>query len=136
MENQRLGRQTVRLGHPPAVHSFACIGGKMEGKGPLADYFDELCPDSFFGAKTWEQGESAMQERVLNKALAKGSLNPRDIDCIFAGDLLNQCIGTSFGLRDFGIPFYGVYGASPPWVRVCPWRRCCSPAASGVWRRR
>ena len=111
MENQRLGRQTVRLGHPPAVHSFACIGGKMEGKGPLADYFDELCPDSFFGAKTWEQGESAMQERVLNKALAKGSLNPRDIDCIFAGDLLNQCIGTSFGLRDFGIPFYGVYGA-------------------------
>ncbi|MBQ5883070.1 MAG: stage V sporulation protein AD, partial [Clostridia bacterium] len=34
-----------------------------------------------------------------------------DIDCCFSGDLLNQCIGSSFGLREFGMPFSGLYGA-------------------------
>ena len=54
MNDKRLGRQTVALSHPPSVLSFANIGGKFEGQGPLADYFDEINPDSFFGEKTWE----------------------------------------------------------------------------------
>ena len=29
METKRIGRQTVRLGRPPRVVSFANIGGKM-----------------------------------------------------------------------------------------------------------
>ena len=111
MQSKRLGRQTVRLSHPPSVVSFAAIGSRQEAKGPLAAYFDELSPDSFFGAKTWEQGESAMQSKALEYALQKGGLKPADLAYILAGDLLNQCIGTSFGLRDFQIPFFGLYGA-------------------------
>lgn len=111
MQTKRAGRQTVQLSHPPSVVSFANIGGRMEGQGPLSDYFDELSPDAFFGKKTWEQGESAMQERVLRRALEKGGLTAGELDYVLAGDLLNQCIGTSFGLRDFKIPFYGLYGA-------------------------
>ena len=30
---------------------------------------------------------------------------------LFAGDLLNQCIGSTFGLKDFEIALAGVYGA-------------------------
>ena len=111
METKRLGRQTVQLGEGVSVVSFANIGGKLESQGPLADYFDELEQDSFFGAKTWEQGESAMQQRALQRALQKGGLSASDLDYVLAGDLLNQCIGTSFGLRSFEIPFYGLYGA-------------------------
>ena len=111
MTNKRLGRQTVALQRPPAVLSFANIGGKFEGKGPLRDHFDELCEDAFFGEKTWEKGESAMQKKVLQRALNRANLTAADLDNIFAGDLLNQCIGTSFGLREFGVPFYGLYGA-------------------------
>ena len=111
MQSKRMGRQTVRLSRPPSVVSFAAIGSRQEAKGPLAAYFDELSPDSFFGAKTWEQGESVMQSRALQRALQKGGLKPADLDYILAGDLLNQCIGTSFGLRDFQIPFFGLYGA-------------------------
>ena len=111
MQTKRAGRQTVQLSHPPSVVSFANIGGRMEGQGPLSDYFDELSPDTFFGKKTWEQGESAMQERVLRRALEKGGLTAGELDYVLAGDLLNQCIGTSFGLRSFHIPFYGLYGA-------------------------
>ncbi len=111
MQTKRLGRHTVRLGRPVSVVSFATVGSRHEARGPLASYFDELCHDAYFGAKTWEQGESAMQRRTLELALQKGGLKARDLDYILAGDLLNQCIGTSFGLRDFAIPVWGVYGA-------------------------
>ena len=111
MNDKRLGRQTVALAHPPSVLSFSNIGGKFEGQGPLADFFDEISNDSFFGEKTWEKAESAMQKTVLQRALEKAELTPGDVDYVLAGDLLNQCIGSSFGLRDFRVPFYGLYGA-------------------------
>ena len=111
MNGKRIGRRTVALRTPPSVLSFANIGGRMEGQGPLAKYFDELCEDSFFGEKTWEKAESAMQERVLRRALEQAGLAPDELDYVLAGDLLNQCIGSSFGLRDFSIPFFGLYGA-------------------------
>ena len=111
MNKKRVGRRTIALSHPPSVHSFAAVGGKMESKGPLASYFDELGQDSFFGEKTWEKAESAMQKKALGLALKKGGLKPGDLDYVLGGDLLNQCIGSAFGLRDFGIPYYGLYGA-------------------------
>ena len=105
------GAQTRRLRSAPAVLSFAAVGGRFEGEGPLRDYFDELSEDHFFGEKTWEKGESAMQRRALSRALEKAALRERDLDLIFAGDLLNQCTGSSFALRGSRIPFYGVYSA-------------------------
>ncbi len=111
MNSKRVGRRTVALSHPPSVLSFANIGGRMEKEGPLADWFDELSEDSFFGEKTWEKAESAMQKKVLNRALNRANLRPEDLDYVLAGDLLNQCIGSSFSLREFEIPFYGLYGA-------------------------
>ncbi|MCI2059065.1 MAG: stage V sporulation protein AD [Oscillibacter sp.] len=108
---KRIGRATVAFQSPPSVLSFANIGGKFEGQGPLRQYFDELSEDSFFGEKTWEQGESAMQKRVFHNALTKAGLDSAQLDYILAGDLLNQCIGTSFGLRDSNVPFFGLYGA-------------------------
>ena len=108
---KRIGARTVRLEHPPAVLSFSAVGGHMEGKGPLREYFDELCEDHFWGQKTWEQGESTMQKHALSKALEKATLHEADIDYVFAGDLLNQCIGSSFSLRESNIPYLGLYGA-------------------------
>ena len=108
---KRLGRQTVALEKPAVILSHAAVGGKQEGEGPLAEYFDHLCEDSFFGEETWEKAESAMQKLALSRALEKGGFSPGQMDYVLAGDLLNQCIGTSFGLRDFNIPFYGLYGA-------------------------
>ena len=111
METKRIGAQTLRFSRPPRVESFANIGAKLEGQGPMADYFDELSEDSFFGEKTWEKGEARMQKRVLSRALEKATRRPEELDLIFAGDLLNQCIGSSFTLRNLGIPHLGLYGA-------------------------
>ena len=111
MSSKRVGRRTVALSAPPSVIAYANIGGKMEGEGPLGDTFDEISEDSFFGEKTWEKAESAMQKKALSRALDRARLKTGDLDFILAGDLLNQCIGSAFSIRDFGIPFFGLYGA-------------------------
>ena len=108
MDVKRLSRQTCRFLQPPGVVSFAAVAGKLEGEGPLGGCFDAVGTDAFCGKKTWEQGEAQMQADALRLALQKGGLAAEDVDCAFAGDLLNQNIGATFALRDFNIPFYGV----------------------------
>ena len=75
MPTQRMGAQTVALRDPPSVLSYACVGGKFEKQGPLGNCFDLLEEDSFFGEKTWEKAESAMQKKALNKALESVKCN-------------------------------------------------------------
>ena len=53
MEQKTVGAQTRRLRTCPSVLSFAAVGGRFEGEGPLREYFDELSEDHFFGEKTW-----------------------------------------------------------------------------------
>jgi stage V sporulation protein AD len=111
LSKKHVGAQSIAFPNPPSIAGSACVVGKKEGEGPLRDSFDLINEDSFFGEKTWEKAESTMQKTALNKALEKASLPPTAIEFIFAGDLLNQCIGSAFGLRDMNIPFWGLYGA-------------------------
>ena len=106
-----IGRGSVRFGAPPSIAGYACAVGKKEGEGPLGGCFDCVSEDSFFGEKTWEKAESAMAETALRLALDKASLAPSSVRALFAGDLLNQCAGTAFGMRETGVPFFGIYGA-------------------------
>lgn len=108
---QRIGQYTVKLENGPCVLGFASIASKKEAEGPMAPYIDILNNDSLFGQQTWEKAESRMQQEVAEKALSKCGLSPDEISYVFAGDLLNQCIGSHYGLRELGIPFLGLYGA-------------------------
>lgn len=109
--NKRIGKQTVKLQNPISIISSANVVGQKEGHGPLGDYFDIVMEDAEWGEDTWEKTESKMQHDTVTRAISNASLSPADIDYILAGDLLNQCISSSFGLRDLNIPFFGVYGA-------------------------
>ena len=95
----------------PKIISFASVVGKKEGQGPLAEEFDQICPDTTMGEDSWEKAESLYLKTAVNKAISKSKLKKSDIDIICSGDLLSQCIGSSFGIRDMGLPFCGVYGA-------------------------
>lgn len=95
----------------PKVISFASVVGKKEGKGPLGKEFDEIYEDTTMGEDSWEKAESLYLKTAIKKAISKSRLKKSDIDIICSGDLLNQCIGSSFGIRDFQLPFCGVYGA-------------------------
>jgi stage V sporulation protein AD len=106
-----MGKRTIRFERPPGVLGYASIVGKKEGEGPLRDTFDVIGKDTSFGEKTWEKSESHMQREVLQLAADKAGIALGGIDLLFAGDLLNQCIGTSFGLRASERPLIGLYGA-------------------------
>jgi len=108
---KKIGKRTIQLENKPRIISYGSIVGKKEHEGPLSKEFDEYITDSFFGEKSFEKAESKLQKTAVQIALKKANLTEKDIDKIFAGDLLNQCIGSSFGLRSFGIPFIGLYGA-------------------------
>ena len=109
--SQKIGRSTLLLNSYPSVKAFAAIVGKKEGEGPLARHFDVIFDDTTLGEETWEKAESRMQREAVIKALEKAKSASTEIDFIFAGDLLNQCISSHYGLRDLNIPFYGLYGA-------------------------
>ncbi len=109
--NKRLGKQTVRMESPVSILSAASVAGQKEGEGPLREHFDIIMENAEWGEETWEKTESKMQKHAVIRALEKGKIDAADVSYIFAGDLLNQCISSTFGLAEFGIPFLGVYGA-------------------------
>ena len=111
MARNKLGSHTFRPGQPVYIGNWAAVGGKKEAEGPLGHGFDIRSMDTRFGEKTWEQAEKKMQQLALYKLLDKAQLHANDIDLVFSGDLLNQCIGSSFTLRNTGIPHLGLYGA-------------------------
>jgi len=111
MENQKIGKHSFLFSQPPVITHWASIAGKKEAEGPLAHTFDLVEHDNYFHAKTWEQAENTMQKLVLQRLLEKANKNEEDIDIVFSGDLLNQCIGSSFSLRNKDIAHIGLYGA-------------------------
>lgn len=111
MAAQKRGRRSFQLSHPPVITHWASVAGKKESQGPLAHTFDFTSQDTYFGQKTWEQAEKRMQQLALETLAKKAGIQDGDIDIVFSGDLLNQCIGSSFTLRNRDIPHLGLYGA-------------------------
>ena len=108
---KRIGRYTLQMENMPSVQGYASICGKKESQGPLGKHFDYTFDDTTIGESSWEKAESKLQTEAVNRALDKAVVTPSEIDYIFAGDLLNQCISSTFGLRNLDIPFLGQYGA-------------------------
>ena len=111
MAKRKHGKQSFILENPPVLSAWASIAGKKEAQGPLAQNFDMIRTDTRFSQKTWEQAERKMQELALHTLVKKAGLMPEDLELVCSGDLLNQCIGSSFTLRNTGIPHLGLYGA-------------------------
>lgn len=108
---KRIGARTIGFEEMPSIIGYASVAGKKESEGPLGSVFDKLIFDSYDGFDTYEQAESQFQTEAVSLALEKSGVSAQDVDYIFAGDLLNQCVGSSFGLKSFNIPYLGQYGA-------------------------
>ena len=103
--------KVLRLKNPPSVIGYAAVVGGKEHEGPLGADFDLHDETGEFGMDTWEKSESEMQRLALNLALSKGKCGTDVPQVIFAGDLMNQCTGSAYGLLGFGKPYFGLYGA-------------------------
>ena len=116
MSEKKLGKQTVMFKNPPVITSAYSIVGPKEGEGPLAKYFDIILEDEFWGEKTWEKTESKIVKECIAGCLGNEKVSNEDIDYLFSGDLLNQCISSSFGIRERAIPYFGLFGACSTFV--------------------
>lgn len=90
--------------------SSSCVG-KYESEGPLGAYFDICFPDDGIKSETWEKAEAKLIDSAVDTVLNKSGFSSDDIDIAFAGDLLNQCTASTYGLRKYGIPYCGLFGA-------------------------
>lgn len=108
--------QTIVFKNSPCILETASSVGKKEGEGPLRPYFDNIFTDAHLGEDSWEKAESSLQKNTLETLFKNSRTSPEDIDMIFGGDLLNQCIGSNYGLLKFNIPFFGLYGACSTFV--------------------
>ena len=108
---ERIGARTINLPNRPVITASAGVVGKKESEGPLGGEFDYIFDDTTAGEKTWEKAESMIHKEAIMRAKEKSGKDFEELQFIFAGDLLNQCTGSTFGLRDFGVPFAGIYGA-------------------------
>lgn len=111
MSELKRGKQSFILNNPPVITHWANVAGKKESEGPLSYTYDIKSTDTKWGQPTWEQSEKYMQQLVLHKLMEKSNLKKQIPDLVISGDLLNQCIGSSFSLRNTGIPHLGLYGA-------------------------
>ncbi len=108
---QYIGRQSIAFANAPYIHAYTSVVGKKEGEGPLGKYFTKITEDDLFGSNTWEEAESALQAETVKLLLHHSGVSHSDIRYAFAGDLLGQLMATSFGLADYNIPLFGIYGA-------------------------
>ena len=104
MNNQKCGKQSFVFQNKPTITHWASVAGKKESDGPLSAYFDVKGTDPYWGQKTWEQAESRMQELALQTLCKKAGIQFESLELVISGDLLNQCIGSSFPIRNASIP--------------------------------
>ncbi len=103
--------RVIKFKEPVSIISWGSVASKKEAGGPLKSYFDVVNVDTSFGENTWEKAESRILTTAVDTALNKANLKYCDIDIIFSGDLMNQCIASTFAIRGMNIPFMGLYGA-------------------------
>ena len=115
---KKIGKQTYKIDGDVSILSTACIAGPKEKAGPLSKYFDQTVDDEFWGEETWEKAESKFIKETAELAINKSGIPTNSIDFCFAGDLINQCTTSSFGLMDLNIPYFGVFGACSTFVET------------------
>lgn len=111
MAQNKLGKRSISFPEPVVISAWASVAGKKEAQGPLGKEFDVVSNDAYFGQESWELAEKAMQETALETLAQKSAMAKSDFDLVLSGDLLNQCIGSAFTMRNSSIPHIGLYGA-------------------------
>ncbi len=103
--------QTIYFKNKILIEDTATIVGPKEADGPIAKYFDKTAKDDLLGQKSHERAETRLHISTIRYLLNKTGLTESDIDLCICGDLLDEIAGCNFTMREFDIPFMGVYNA-------------------------
>ena len=104
-------KRTIYFKNHPKIIATSTVAGPKESNGSINKYFEVKLNDDMFGENTFEKAETKMLYTVIKNAIKNAKTNEENIDCIIAGDLLNQIISSTFSARKFKCGYLGVYNA-------------------------
>ncbi len=108
---KKIGKQSVIINSDVTIHSGGTIVGKKEHEGPIGQYFDKFDDDYYFGEDSWERAETKLLRTAMEIALTNGNMKLQDIDYVLSGDLLNQSMSSTFAIKGFELPYFGLFAA-------------------------
>ncbi len=108
---KKIKKQSVVINSNVSIYSGGSIVGKKEIEGPIGTYFDQHDTDSYFGEDSWERAETKLLRSAMEIALKNADMTIDDIDYILSGDLLNQSMSSTFAIKSFEVPYFGLFGA-------------------------
>lgn len=107
---EKIGRQTFKVEGVYLGESATVVGPK-ENEGPLKEYFDLHYDDLYCNQKTWEKAEMKLLTDAIEICLGKNFLTEEQVEAYVGGDLNNQIIIGNYVLRNYAIPYLGIFGA-------------------------
>ncbi len=93
------------------VKAAATACGPIEAAGPLVGCFDTTFEDVYCDERNYEAAERRLLKEAVDKTMIKATLTNEQIDIAIGGDLMNQLATSHYFMKDYAIPFMGVYGA-------------------------
>ena len=88
------------------------IASIYEKNGPIHEYIDLIYDkDLYYGCNTFEEAEEKILSNSISKLLNKTKKIDKNIDYIISGDLQNQIAASDYAMRDYNIPFLGIFSA-------------------------
>ncbi len=90
------------------LNNSSVVAGKLEGEGPLKNYFDLIdeCKSNCF-----ENSEILLLRKTIDILLEKENIDIKDINIAIGGELSNQLAITNYTFRCLPISLIGIYSA-------------------------
>lgn len=94
------------------ISAVSSVVGPKEKNGPIGNLFDKYYDNLLANnCESFEKAEMKMFKDAIDIVMQKGNVTQNDISCLFSGDLNNQIIIGNYVMRDYNIPFIGIFGA-------------------------
>ena len=103
--------ETIYFKNNPKIVATSSICGPKESEGSINSYIETKLDDDMFSEESYEKAETKMLFTVIKNCIKNSKCNENEIGAIISGDLLNQIISSTFAVRNFNVPFLGVYNA-------------------------
>ena len=98
--------------HNVFIKNVSSVVGPKEFSGPIGEYFDKHYDDLFIdSSKSFEKAEMHLFKDALDIVMKKSNVTENNINCLFSGDSNNQIIIGNYVMRDYRIPYIGIFGA-------------------------
>lgn len=104
-------KRTFYFQNNPIIISASSVAGPKECAGEVGAFIDVKLDEDTFGESSYEKAEIKMLYTAVKNSLDKANLKEEDINCLIAGDLLNQIISSTFSARSLNMGYLGVYNA-------------------------